>query len=379
MSDALTLAGDSFRANGFSAVDVPVLLPMEDFVRISGEEFRRRIFVTSSNRGDDWCLRPEFTIPVVRATLKTDPDGGKFCYSGRIFRNGRPGEADEVWQAGGEIIGAHDTVATDAAILAQALTLAADCGVQSPKVIVGDVALFTALLEALDIPPAWRTRLATLFGDPAKIADTLDRMEQRRFGFPGFAAHAEIIEALSRFPADKVGQLFADILSIAGVQTVGGRTTGEIAERVLEQAMLASSNGLAEDSLAAIRAFMSMHDGDHGDLPIREGAAQLKALSARIDHAAPFAAAVERFVGRLSALEAAGVDLDRLTYAAGFGRRLGYYDGFVFDLIDEANAAVGQVIGGGRYDGLLRHFGAKPGLKAIGFAVWTERFQGVGA
>ena len=76
-------------------------------------------------------------------------------------------------------------------------------GATRQRIIVGDVALFSALLAALDIPPAWRARLTTLFGEPEKIADTLARLEQRRFGFPGFAAHTEIIEALSAFLGER--------------------------------------------------------------------------------------------------------------------------------------------------------------------------------
>lgn len=375
MTDPLDIALDSFKAAGFTPVDVPVLLPMEDFVRISGEEFRRRIFVTSSNNGHDWCLRPEFTIPVVRTMLAAEPAGGKYCYSGRIFRNGRPGEADEVWQVGGEILGGHDPVVTDAAALAHAVAITAACGAPRQRIIVGDVALFSALLSALDIPPAWRARLTTLFGDPDKIADTLTRLAERRFGFPGFADHAEIIEALSAFPAEKVGQLFADILYIAGVRTVGGRTTGEIAERVLEQAMLAASDGIPTETIAAISAFLSLQDQNGGDLPIAEGVAQLEALSRRIGDRVPFRAAVDRFTARVAAIEAAGVDLSTLHYAAGFGRRLGYYDGFVFDIHDASRVEVGQVSGGGRYDGLVRHFKAAEAVKAVGFAVWPERFR----
>jgi ATP phosphoribosyltransferase regulatory subunit len=372
MTDALSIVLDSFRAAGFTAIDVPVLLPMGDFVRISGEEFRRRVFVTSSNNGHDWCLRPEFTIPVVRTVLADHPDGGRYSYSGRIFRNGRPGEADEVWQVGGEILGDHDPVATDAGVLAQAVAITRACGVSRPRIVVGDVALFTALLEALEVPPAWRSRLATLFGEPLKIADTLDRMEHRRFGFPGFSAHSEIIEALSVFPAEKVGQLFADILSIAGVQTVGGRTTGEIAERVLEQAMLASTNGIPEATIAALRAFVSL-DAD-GEIAIADGADRLDRLAESLGDRAPFRAAVDRFRARVSAFAAEGLDLSAMTYAAGFGRRLGYYDGFVFDIFDERGGEAGQLAGGGRYDGLLAHFKARTGVKAVGFAVWTDRF-----
>lgn len=376
MTDALSIANETFRAAGYEPIDVPVLLPMGDFVRISGEEFRRRVFVTSSNNGHDWCLRPEFTIPVVRTVLSARPDGGRYTYSGRIFRNGRPGEADEVWQAGGEILGDHDPVATDATVLKEALDITRACGVAAPRTVVGDVALFSALLEALDVPPAWRSRLMTLFGEPTKIADTLERMEHRRFGFPGFAAHAEVIEALSRFPAEQVGQLFADILSIAGVQTVGGRTTGEIAERVLEQAMLASSNGIPEETLAALRVFAAL--GADGEIAIGRGVESLEALAARIGGREPFRSAVARFRARVDAFAANGIDLASLTYAAGFGRRLGYYDGFVFDIFDERASALGQVVGGGRYDGLVAHFKAKPGIKAVGFAVWPERFQEIG-
>lgn len=375
MTDPIQTALDSFKVAGFTPVDVPVLLPMEDFVRISGEEFRRRIFVTSSNNGHDWCLRPEFTIPVVRTMLAAEPAGGRFCYSGRVFRNGRPGEADEVWQVGGEILGDHDPVATDAAALAHAVAITAACGATRQRIIVGDVALFSALLAALDIPPAWRARLTALFGEPEKIADTLARLEQRRFGFPSFAAHAEIIEALSAFPAEKVGQLFADILSIAGVKTVGGRTTGEIAERVLEQAMLAASDGVPAETIAAIAEFMSMQDENGGDLSIADGVFRLEALSSRIADRAPFRAAVDRFKARVAAIAALGVDLSTLHYAAGFGRRLGYYDGFVFDIHDATRVEVGQVSGGGRYDGLVRHFRAAEPVKAVGFAVWPERFR----
>lgn len=375
MTDLVSTVTDSFQAAGFAAIDVPVLLPMGDFVRISGEEFRRRVFVTSSNNGHDWCLRPEFTIPVVRTVLAAHPEGGRYFYSGRIFRNGRPGEADEVWQVGGEVIGDHDPVATDAETLAHAVDIARRCGVGAPRLIVGDVALFAALTAALEIPPAWRARLTQLFGDPAKIADTLDRLENRHFGFPGFAAHAEIIEALSAFPAEKVGSLFADILSIAGVQTVGGRTTGEIAERVLEQAMLASSNGVDDTALAALRAFVALEGEDGDGIALAEGTEKLEALCRSIGDRPPFRAAVDRFTARLAAFEAAGLDLSAMRYAAGFGRRLGYYDGFVFDVFDGSRADIGQVAGGGRYDGLVRHFDAAPGIKAVGFAVWPERFS----
>jgi ATP phosphoribosyltransferase regulatory subunit len=367
MTEPLAAAADIFRAAGFAPVEVPVLMPMEDFVRISGEEFRRRIFVTSDNRGNDWCLRPEFTIPVSRQVLASDPTGGRFSYSGRIFRNGRAGEADEVWQIGGEMIGRHDPAEADAEALALALSIARAFGLDRPHVMIGDAGIFTAMLSALALPPAWMRRLTTLFGDPARILETLTRMAERRDTYANFAAHGEIIAALARFPADQVGELFADILSIAGIQSVGGRSTAEIAERVLEQAMLAAEGVIPVAHAEAIGELLAI------EAPLGDAAARLDALSARIGRPDRFEAAVAAFAAREQALVKAAEGAD-VKFSATFGRKLGYYDGFVFDVTDPARPEVGQVCGGGRYDGLMASFGAAPGVKAVGFAVWTDRF-----
>ncbi len=369
MIDGLKRAGEVFEAAGFSPVDVPVLLPMEDFVRISGEDFRRRIFVTTDNRGVGWCLRPEFTIPVCAKTLKTAPEGGRYSYSGRIFRNGRAGEADEVWQMGGEIIGRHDADAADAEALTLALGISDAFGLGARHVVIGDVALFAGLLDALTVPPAWKRRLTALFGDPARVIETLDRMADRRAGYSNFAAHGEIIAALSHFPAEKVGELFADILAIAGIQTVGGRSTGEIAERVLEQAMLAAEDVIPDAHVTAIRDLIAI------EAPIEAAAGALSALSARIGRPARFEAAVARFAARAKLIAPI---VPGAVFSARFRRKLGYYDGFVFDVFDAARPDIGQVCGGGRYDGLMAGFGAAPGVGAVGFAVWTERFQETG-
>lgn len=368
MTDALAPALDVLRAAGFLAVDVPVLLPMEDFVRISGEEFRRHIFTTTDDRGREFCLRPEFTIPVCRKTLDTHPAGGRWSYSGRIFRNGVAGEA-EVWQVGAEVIGAHEGVPADVEALDLAVTVARSLGVEEADVVAGDVALFTGLLDSLTVPPAWKQRLTTLYGDPDRVIETLDHMAERRPGFTGFSAHGEIIAALSRFPSERVGELFADILAIAGIQTVGGRSTAEIAERVLEQATLAAEELISETSAQAIRDLLAIQGS------LQDAAAALDALSARVGRPGRFEAAVRAFESRAEAIAGTGLPGTRITFSARFGRKLGYYDGFVFDLFDRARPDLGQVGGGGRYDRLLAGFGAPPATRAVGFAIATDRLE----
>ena len=69
----------------------------------------------------------------------------------------------------------------------------------------------------------------------------------------------------------------------------------------------------------------------------------------------------------------AGINLDRVTFAAEFGRTLAYYTGLVFELRTQSFGAAGPIAGGGRYDGLMRAAGAEADVPAVGAAIHTER------
>ena len=45
----------------------------------------------------------------------------------------------------------------------------------------------------------------------------------------------------------------------------------------------------------------------------------------------------------------------------------------MFELYDPSAPAAGQLVAGGRYDGLLTRLGSASAISAVGFAVWIER------
>src|SRR5580698_9082222 len=94
---AQSLAASYVRA-GYAQVDPPVLQPAEPFLDLSGEDIRRRMFLTSDPDGGELCLRPDLTIPVSRDYLAS-PEAGKpaaFCYLGAVFRHRDNGAAEFV-------------------------------------------------------------------------------------------------------------------------------------------------------------------------------------------------------------------------------------------------------------------------------------------
>jgi len=87
------------------------------------------------------------------------------------------------------------------------------------------------------------------------------------------------------------------------------------------------------------------------------------------------AAALDTFDTRASFIAARGLDLDHMLFSASFARHLDYYSGFVFEA-RHAGAGDVPVIGGGRYDRLLRTLGATADIPAVGAAIWIDRLQG---
>src|SRR3954453_9796878 len=150
----------SYERTGYGRVDPAVLQPAEPFLDLSGEDIRRRMYLTTDAAGRELCLRPDFTIAVSRDYLAS-PDAGKpasFCYLGPIFRQHDKGPGEHI-QAGVESFGRRDIAAADAEIFALALEATSLYGIDRPDIRMGDVGLFIALIDALKIAPVWKRRL----------------------------------------------------------------------------------------------------------------------------------------------------------------------------------------------------------------------------
>ena len=359
----------SFAATGYAVAQPSILQPAEPFLDLSGEDIRKRMYLTTAPEGAEMCLRPDLTIPVAREYLAS-PQAGKpanFCYLGPVFRH-RSKASAEFMQLGVESFGRTDQAAADAEMLALALEAAAHYGVASPVVQVGDVALFAALISALDLAPAWKRRLVKDFNRKTSLAHDLDMLtlssNATRPEYQG------VLAALERSDPKAAHALVTDLLSIAGISTVGGRTVGEIAERFLEQAALGAANALPRETRALIEKFLAV-SGDPD-----AAAVELRALTA--DAKLKLDAALDLFESRAGFLAARGIDVSRIRFSTGFGRGLDYYTGMVFELHDPAGRVEGQLVAGGRYDGLLARLGATAPIPAVGFAVWIERVMACG-
>ncbi len=360
----------SYERAGYRRAEPAILQPAEPFLDLSGEDIRRRMYLTSEPSGRELCLRPDLTIPVSRDYLASPAAGepAGFCYLGPVFRQ-RGDKPGEFLQAGIESFGRRDTAAADAETLALGLEALAQYGIDAPKIRIGDVGLFTALIEALDLPPAWRRRLAKDFHRAGSLAHDLDRL--RLDAAQSGPDYRGLLAALAGSDLRAAHALVTDLLSIAGITTVGGRSVGEIADRFLEQAALGAAARLPQQTQAVIERFLKIA-GDPD-----EAAADLRALAE--ETAVALGSAIDLLESRTGFFAAQGIEVSRMHFATAFGRGVDYYTGFVFEIHDSQARIPGQLVGGGRYDALLSRLGAKNPIPAVGFAVWIDRLQAIGS
>ena len=360
----------SYERAGYARVSPAMLQPAEPFLDLSGEDIRKRMYLTTAPGGGEFCLRPDLTIPVSRDYLASPMAGrpASFCYLGPVFRH-RVDAPAEFLQAGIESFGRPDKAAADAEMLFLGLEATAGYGLANPDIRTGDVSLFSALVAGLELPPAWKRRLIKDFNRKANLAQDLDRLVLG--GNNARPEYQGVLAALAGSDPKGAHALVTDLLSIAGINAVGGRSVAEIADRFLEQSALGASAKLPRDVRGLVERFLAIQGEPD------EAAAELRALAGEAHMTDALGPALDQFESRTGFLAARGIDLKRVRFSTGFGRGFDYYTGFVFELTDPARTG-DPLVAGGRYDGLLMRLGANEPIAAVGFAVWIERLAAYG-
>lgn len=333
-------------AQGATRATPPLLLSADPYFDLAGEEFGRRLLLTTDTTGAEHCLRPDFTLPIVTDYIANGVgEPAAFSYLGPIFRQRETGPA-EFDQAGIELLAQPDgDIALD-----QVLTFArAALSIFSvaPSIRLGGVGLFEALLVQADMPDPWRPRIRNRFGH----TEALDRLLTRLEAAPG----APRVSQPSRdaLVADVTEQMVA-----AGLSLSEGRGPEEIADRYLEQQALDAAH-VPPKTLKLLRDYLAISG------PVLQALTQIEALAAehRLMLGAPIRA-IRRHLNRLGEC--------KVIFDASFSPRLDYYTGIVFEM----TGANGEILAsGGQYDRLLERLGAKAPIAASGCSVWVDRLE----
>lgn len=360
-----------FKAAGYEQVAPSMLQPASLFLDRMGEAIRARTYVFTDNDGEELCLRPDLTLPVSRLYLERHPEANekaRYCYNGPAFRY-QPGGAKaagprEFRQAGIEYIGGTDRERAETEVLRLVIEAVRTAGLTGYRIRLGDLGLFGALIEALDIPERWRLRLRHFFWRPAAFHQLLKRLSGGGAGLVN-KTEAKLIDRLDPDDPDGALDVVSAYLEHAHIPMTGTRTLEEITGRLLDHVRDAREAPLPEKTVKLIESYLAVSGPP-------------RAALARIDDLASAAGidmsdALDTARRRLDRFAQEGIDLTTCEFSAEFGRDLEYYSGLVFQIEVPDLGRAGYIAGGGRYDTLLRSLGAPQDVPAVGSAIHTER------
>jgi len=346
---------------GAVLTDAPVMQPLGLLLDLTGESMRSRLFVVSGDGGEEACLRPDFTVAIARQHLEAGAASGRYLYEGKAFRVAPRGSdrAEEFLQIGVEAFEAGDPVVADAEIAALAWASSAAGGRSDLSLMLGDVGLFAAFIDSLDLAAPLAARLKRAFTRPRQLKAELEG------GVEMTGEQSRIAALLAGLPEGEASAVLQELWSLAGIEPVGGRRPAEIAHRLVERADAAKAGRLSSEQADKVRAFLAVSD--------RPGAA-LDAIAALAGpQRAALDAAIDGWRKRLAGMVARGAPEERMRLAASFGRAFGYYDGMLFEVRSAALGDERPVAAGGRYDGLPARLGAETKTGAVGCMVRPAR------
>lgn len=345
-----------FAETGAEALDLPFLYPAEELLDLYGEDLRTRAFVHGdAERGDEMCLRPDFTVPVALHHRAGGWDReAAYTYQGPVFRL-QPSNADrpvEYLQAGIERFGDPQVAATDAAVFMTLRGGLEALGVADPVATIGDLSIVLAVLDALDMPEHRRAALKRHLWRPSRFQDLIRRACVQE------AASQERHQALHA-----AGEAREALIHATG-EVVGVRDVSDVSTRLDALAERARDPLMPERDARLVADVLKVQG------PASDAAGQIRELTQAVG--VDIEATLNRFDRRLLLLLEQGCPPESLTFDAGFGRTLEYYDGFVFEFRAPGGGEHPPLAGGGRYTAMTVRMGASAPVPAIGGIIRPE-------
>lgn len=361
-SVAVRLA-ELLRKAGYTAVFPPILQPLEVFLEYSGEDIRKRLYSVADISGGEYCLRPDLTIPTCRQFLAS-LEGGRpvehrLCYHGVAFRyhSRDSSKPSEFLQTGAEFFGASNPEEADAEIMALAIDGLRSIGCDGFEAEIGDLRFFNAFADGITENAShgisfWVRQLKQLFHQSDKSFRLLLRQATQApgSGAARYASREADLEQLSSITIDT---------------PMGGRGIEEIKARFYHRMERQRLPPLPRNISEALESFLRIR------APFPRALAKMREICASVN--VDISAVLDSLQRRAECLKARGIDLETTCLSSGFGRRLGYYTGFAFELRHRDI----QIAAGGRYDHLLQALGSDRAIPAVGFAARPDRIAGL--
>ena len=284
-----------------------------------------------------------------------------YTYAARAFRlPASPDDPMEFTQVGFERFGCESSPDEDADAFALVEAAVAACGIDDWRMVMGDLSVFPAFVDALGLHGVTASLLKRAFRQEGGVAELLA-------GAPS-APEVELAHQLSAAAPEAAAPLFLDALRERSIPMIGTRSVAEIIEGLKAKAAAADAGGVPEDARKVLAALAGVNCSAPETAEALFGIARAHRLNGLDSVIQSVARRVEAIIAAVPRVAEAG------KFRSGFGRRFTYYDGFVFEIFAGGLSERQPIAAGGRYDGLIAGLsGGRARASGIGGVVRPDR------
>ena len=351
----------------FELIDPPILVSADKVLDRLGENIADRLYIFSDPAGTRLCLRPDLTIPTCIHYLNSGFTGEKknYAYHGKVFQFQNPSsdEPNEFSQAGLESIGGDSSLDSEVEIFYRTFDSLKKAGIKTLNISMGDISLFSLLIDVLDIPIIWKDQLKTKFWNDKNFKLLLDELSiKKKFD-------NKLIYKISDLDQEMAEVFVRDAIGLSENQSPVGRTVREITERLMKKSQELNTKPLSKNTSDLIRNFLSISDSP------KDAIKKLKLILKNVDSKLDIK--IEIINERIDRIMNLNIDLKDSIFSLEKGRTVEYYTGFLFDYNCPILSNSINIAGGGRYDDLMKSVSSDLDIPAFGAALNLERIEKV--
>jgi ATP phosphoribosyltransferase regulatory subunit len=351
----------------FELIDPPILVSADKVLDRLGENIADRLYIFSDPAGTRLCLRPDLTIPTCIHYLNNGFNGEKkdYAYHGKVFQfhNSVSAEPNEFSQAGLESIGGNTPLDDEVEIFYRTFNSLKKSGIKELNISMGDISLFSLLIDVLDIPIIWKDQLKTKFWNDKSFKLLLDELSiKKKFD-------NKLFYKISDLDPEMAQTFVRDTIGLSENQSPVGRSIKEITDRLMKKSQEINTEPLSKNTSDLIRGFLEI-----SDTPIK-AIKKLKSISRNID--SKLDSKIEAVSERIEKIMELNIDLKNSVFSLEKGRTVEYYTGFLFDYHCPILGNKINIGGGGRYDDLIKSVSSEFDIPAVGAALNLDRVERV--
>ena len=333
----------SIKSKGFNNIILDPVLETKYILQRSGENFKKLLFSFYDLNGNELCLRPDLTISsAIRFIQNKKFNKENVFYSGEAFRKTYQKKDSIIKnQIGYEILASKNKQKDDKEIIDTSLKILKNSEFKRSVLKIGNVELFNSLINQLDIPRRWKTRLKKYYWNENYFNELLKRLETNLDIDPVF------------IETDK--SRYQKMRKEKQNKSIAGRTYKEVLDRFNMKIKDPRKSSKGKKNTNIIKQFLKIK------CPLEKAPKILNAFfkKNRIN------IIVRKGFFPLSKNNNKNIKIE---FSAANGREVEFYSSMIFSIEVKIKSKFKNFISGGRYDQLTTNLGFKK-VSAVGAAV----------